>query len=227
MKINRSNRTFKFALLLGACALLASQTVNAQLLYHVTVQTSALNLPAVSGNAPFSVDLQLNYGGGLAETATVSNVSFTGGGSADESSVFLSGPGVTGSLASSVTFTANSTTAFNDFGEDITPGSTLSFDLLLSNNASAGSPSGFIFSILDQAFNPITTTDTLGSLATFQIDGEEVAPANRIEVFTYAGTGDYSGVTISVQQVPEPSAWALLIVGGAAILGFRLRARKA
>lgn len=114
--------------------------------------------------------------------------------------------------------------AFNDFDQTFNPGTTLSFDVTLSDNPSAPVPDLFAVAILDNGGAQIVTSapDQL-SLAEFNIgnfgtitpaayagiDNTDPNNANEAEL------GDYSGVTasISVAPVPEPSSIGILALG--------------
>jgi hypothetical protein len=193
--------------------------------YAVTIQTAALNTQALSPNGPFTLDLQLNYGGYSAgNTATINNFSF-GGGSAAGTPSYLGT--AAGSLNSAVTLSDNSVNGFNDFDQTFNPGTTLSFDVTLSDNPSAPVPDLFAVAILDNGGAQIVTTapDQL-SLAEFSIGNfgtitraayagvNNTDPDNANE----AELGDYTGVTttISTVPVPEPSSIGVLALGLAA-----------
>ncbi|HSY43345.1 MAG TPA: NF038129 family PEP-CTERM protein [Candidatus Acidoferrum sp.] len=192
--------------------------------YLVTIQTSPLNSSALSANGPFQLDLQLNYGtGGIGNTATVNNFSFGGGGSAVGTPTYLSGL-VAGSLNSAVTLSDNASSQFNEFDQVFNPGTSISFDVTLSNNPGGQTPDGFVVDILDNGNAPILTSapDQIG-LAELTVGG-----FGQITTGAYAGVnntdpnnaneaelGDYSGVTttVSVAPVPEPSSIGILALG--------------
>jgi len=234
MKATPTLRHLKLAALLGAGLALATQISHAQQTYHVSVDTSSLSSAALSGNVPYGVDFQLNYGSGpFGNSATVSNISLGGGAAIDPA--FLNGTAA-GSLETGVTLSDDATNAFNEFTQNFTPGSTLSFDVTLSNNTTINTPDGFVLSLVEGntdnmgLFLPTTALDG-SSLATFAIGGDGLV-AQEIYVNTYAGAGgddptqDFSGVTVSVVATPEPSAWMLTLGACLVFAGLR-RVRKA
>ena len=225
------------ASLLTCALVLSSAASSCAAEYLVTIQTAALNSSALSANGPFQLDLQLNYGtGGIGNTATVNNFSFGGGGSAVGTPTFLNGL-VAGNLNSAVTFSDNSSSQFNEFDQVFNPGTSISFDVTLSNNPGGVTPDGFVVDILDNGNAPILTTapNQIG-LAEFTIGG-----FGQITTGAYAGVnnidpnnaneaelGDYSGVTtsVSVAPVPEPSSIGVLALG-LGVGGMFLARRKA
>jgi hypothetical protein len=78
-------------------------------------------------------------------------------------------------------------------------------------------PDLFAFSILDGSLFNIDTTDVAGSMLSFNID-----TAGALTVTTSAGTGAYSGVTVT--SIPEPSAALLGLLAGSLVMR-RRRAR--
>jgi PEP-CTERM motif len=233
-----STRTLKLALLLGASTALAATAAHAQT-YLVTINTSTLSSAALSGDAPFGLEFQMNYGGGSAgNSATVSNFNF-GGGSATPGTTFVTnsqgGAGTaTGSLASQVTISDNAANPFNLFSQNFTPGSTVSFNVTLTDNGPFGqTPDGFVVALDEgpDGFEIPTTQDGASN------DGVALAEfdlrAGSVTVDTYAGAnnpdlgGDFSGVTVSVQAVPEPSSWLLGLGACAMFAGLRRRWLKA
>ena len=231
------NKNFRNVTSLLTCAFALSSAVKSHAAeYAVTIQTSPLATSALSANGPFSLDIQLNYGGsGFGNSATINNFVF-GGGSASGSPI-LSGIAA-GSLSSTVTLTGNSTSQFNDFNQTFNPGTALSFDVNLSDNPTGVTPDGLAIAILDNTGGQIVTTDPDEglSLATF-----EIGSFGRITTATYAGIdntdpsnlvnlGDYTGVTVSVTSVPEPSALAplaCLLAPGLLVINSRLKRRTA
>ncbi len=167
-------------------------------LFHVTLNTGALNLPPASANAPFSLDFQFNDGGVLGNnTATISN--FTYGGGAATGSAFALG-GALGNIGSTVTF--NNSSAFQELYQTFTPGSVLGFDVSLTQFVDGPTPDSFSVSILNQALLNIPTTGLGDSLVHADIASTSALTVSQIEVAS--GTGDYSGVN-AVVAVPEPA----------------------
>ena len=218
MKIDRRLKT-TLGLLTGACALSLASVHAANQEYLVTVDTGTL---LSTGNAPFYLDFQLNYGGaGIGNSATISNFNFGGGSVSGAPTV--SGTAA-GSIASAVTLSDNSTNGFNELFQGFAPGSTLSFNVTVSNNPPGLVPDALEFAILDKSTGQIPTTQPTGSndpqngidglsLVDFEIGGN--GTGSKIVANAYNGAnnpdlgGDYTGVTVSVAAVPEPSSWAL------------------
>ena len=195
MKLTRSLSQLKLVSLLCAGALAATATAHAQT-YQVTIQTSALNAAALSGDAPFGVEFQLNSGGSTASNnVTISNFNL-GGGTASAPAYYTntqSGAGTAaGNLSSQVTMSDSSATPFNLFSQNFTPGSTLSFDVTLSDRCGGNDADGFVIAIDELNTNgtgfEIPTTQGGGN------DGVALAEfdlrATGIQVSTFAGADD-------------------------------------
>ncbi len=190
----KTTSLFKTSLLLASGLALSATTSHAAL-YHVSINTAAL-----VGNAsgPFSLDFQLNSGDTLSNnTAVISSFTYGGGGAAfGAPSAF---GGATGDLTLN-SISLSDSSAFNEFYQSFTAGSTLDFDLNLSQNVDAGpTPDGFSFSILDSSLASIPTTGVGDTLLTMDINS-----AGLPAIADGSGTGAFSG--ISVTAVPEPSA---------------------
>ncbi len=210
MKLNSYLHTTLGAIA-AAFALISIPASQAAVVQTISVNTAPLlGLPA-SGSAPFYLDFQLNGGGSLGNTATLSNFNF-GGGSLSAGTEMTIGQ-ASGTLASTITLTADSSNPFNEFYQSFTPGSTLTFDVTYSTNVNVPLADLFIFSILDGSLQNIPTDGFANSLVTVSIDS--VMPAAQ----AFSGTGDFAGVAAAV---PEPSR-ALLLVAGLGVGIFRRR----
>src|SRR6266496_955580 len=147
------------------------------LLLLVTQQTSradtiTVNTTSLQGNAsgPFVLGFVLidaSLSGDGNNTAVLSNFDF-GGGSAG--AIASSGGGVVGNLLSGITLTDSDPSGFNFITSAFTPGTTLSFNLVMTANPdltldpSSGLPGyQFLFVILDSTGQRIATTDASGS----------------------------------------------------------------
>ena len=206
--------------ILCACALLTGSAHAEN--YHVTVDTSTL---LGTGNGPFYLDFQMNYGSGtIGNSATISNFSY-GGGSVSGSPIVYSG-NPTGSIASSVSLADSAAHPFNELYQGFTPGGTLSFDISVSNNGVGATPDALEFAILDNQTFQIPTTQPTGSndpqngidglsLVDITIGGDGLGSYQQVYAHAYNGAnnpslgGDYTGVIVTVASVPEPSSWAL------------------
>jgi hypothetical protein len=203
-----------------ACAFVLSSDLKSQAAeYAVTIQTAPLASSSLSGNGPFSLDFAITYGGQSAgNTATINNFSFGGG--AATGTPILTG-NAAGSLSSAVTLSDSSSSFYNDLNQTFSPGTTVSFDVTLSDNPSAQTPDELAIAILDNTGGQIVTTDPNEglSLATF-----EIRNFGTITTAAYAGIdntdpnnlvdlGDYTGVTASVSAVPVPEPAPICILG--------------
>jgi hypothetical protein len=210
MNRNTSIKT-PFAILICAGVCFTASISHAST-YDVTIDTAPL---IGNPNGPYYLDLAMTYGGaGVGNNATISGFSSAGIGTPTTQG--LAG----GSLNSSVTVADNSANFYNDFYQQFTPGSSLSFIVQLSDNVTGQTPDLLGIGIDDNSTYQIPTTDPNGNinLADFTIR------PNVIDVSTYTGAVDpysgfdYSGVTVTVTAVPEASntvagVFALLSLG--------------
>jgi hypothetical protein len=202
------NRSLKSALCVGLLGVTAAQ---AQLFYHVDVNTAALG---GSPSAPFALDFQLIDGGSASanNTAILSNFTFGGGGATGSAN--LTG-GAVGSLGSTVTL-SDASSSFNEFYQTFNHGTSLSFDVSLTRNQESGNLDGFSFSILDKDLANITTTGPGDSLLYASFN----STLGITDIVASSGTGAYSGITVTA--VPEPAETgtycALALVGAAMAL---------
>lgn len=193
---------------LGLMLLCASTSQAA--FFHVDVNTASL---IGSSSAPFSLDFQFNDGGVLGNnTATVSNFSYGGGGATGVPTLF---DGAAGSIGSSITFDNSGT--FQELFQTFTPGTTLGFDVFLTTSLDGATPDAFVFAILDSALHNIPTTGLGDSLLLVNIDS--ATPTAQ----TFAGTGNFAGVTVSA--IPEPETHAMLLLG-LGLMGLAAQRRK-
>jgi hypothetical protein len=188
-------------------------------LYHVTIDTSALNLPSISGNGPFSLDFQLNNGSPVNNnTAVISNFSFGGGGAPFGQSTAIGG--ASGDLQGTISLVGSSD--FNEFFQSFTAGSVVGFDLSLTQKVNGVAPDAFAIAILDNNLSNIPTTGFGNTLLYGVID--TTSPLTIRQLNLASGTGDYAGVTISAAPVPEPQTYAMLLAG-LGLLGYAARRR--
>ncbi len=199
---------------LALCAglLLGAQAVSASTVeYHISLNTAAL---IGNASAPFSLDFQLNDGSGLGDannTAIVNDFVFGSGSATGSANLF---GGATGNLSGAVTLTDSS--AFNEFYQTFNAGSTLSFDVTLTQNSDAGPrPDAFAFAILDNSLNNLPTS---GVGDTYLLVNLGPTPS----VTTGSSTSPLA--TITVTPVPEPASVVLIPLG---LLAFILQRRNA
>lgn len=201
-------------LILGsACSLLADE-------YEVTVDTSSLD--GTTG----SLDLQFDPGPLITQLADLMILDFSTDGTLGACSSNVQGfcptGDVTGSLPATLTFVND--TAFNDYFDDFTFGTTLSFDVDLYGPAIA-SPDGistsgstFTFSMFSDSAGtiPALTTDTVFGVAT-QIDVNLDGSTSIVNNSTQTSV---TPVAAGVGGVPEPSGVLELLVVALLILGW-------
>lgn len=194
-------------------ALLLTYSAQADITYHITIDTSALTL------APYFLDFNLTDGSQSSDgnnTVTLSGFTFTGG-NALGSAVTLGG--AKGDFNSTISLTDSS--SFSDIYQSFSTNTTsISFDLTLTGLNDAGiSNDTFTVSVLDNKTNAIATTDVVNStLLTFNLGS---TPSFN----QYAGTSPT--VNAQVSAVPEPSTYALLGLGTLVALVIAARRRNA
>ena len=110
---------------------------------------------------------------------------------------------------------------FNEFLQEVTYGTTLSFNLSLTTNG-ASTPDNFSFYLLNSSQFPIMTSDPTGddSLISIDISGPDLTP----NVYTSADAT--ATVTLAGLSTPEPSSFWLLGISLAALLRIWKHSRK-
>ncbi len=183
--------------------------------YHVDINTAALNLAPANVNAPFSLDFQFYDGGVLGNnTVTITNFTYAGG-SVTGSPTLLDG--ALGNIGSTVTL--NNSGSFQELYQQFTPGTTLSFDVALTQFLDGPTPDSFVVAILDQNLFNIPTNGAGDSL--LHADINTTSPLTLAQLNLASGTADYAGVT--VVATPEPGSIASLASGAAVLLALRRR----
>jgi hypothetical protein len=184
--------------------------------FHVDVNTSSL---VGAPNGPFSLDFQLNGTG--ANTATITNFSFTGGSPLTDPTF---GPaynnGASGSLGSSVVLT-DAASFFNEFFQGFSAGTReISFDAILTENVAAPTPDAFSMAILDNNALNIPTTGPADNLLQVNIANPALS-ASDIQRFTSTSP---AGVTVTAS--PEPGTLAMGIAAALITAGWRARRKR-
>jgi hypothetical protein len=198
---NTAHRKFITASLLAVAGLLVSTAATHAAIYHVDINTAALNLAPANANAPFSLDFQFNDGGVLGNnTATISN--FTGTGVTGSANLF---DGAAGAITSTVTF--DNSGAFQELFQSFTPGAIIGFDVSLTQNSDGATPDSFVVGILDQNLFNITTNGIGDSLFQADITSGTITPNLG------TGTGDYAGVTIAAVPEPGTALFGAMLIG--------------
>jgi hypothetical protein len=206
-----------------ALALWAGQSASADVLYTFTMDTSPL-----VGNGLFTLDLQFLDGSGLPidlnnNTVTLTNFAFGAGGGPSGGGTATGG--ASGSLASGVTL--KDIAFFNEYFENFTPGTLLSFNIDTTNVPDpGGTPDLFTLAILDSNGNELPTT---GAADEF-LDMSLVGGANpQVSTFGSAPGSTFSLAPPVVQSqtpVPEPSSyWELLTVASVLWIARSVRAK--
>jgi hypothetical protein len=200
----------------------AAVPVRASVVYLVTVDTSAIN--GVSGN----LDFQFNPGGPSSQSATASLLSFSSAGG-----VLGGAPDITGDVTGALpgTVTIGNTTAFNDYFQPFTFGTSFQFQLLLDGpaintpNGTATSGSTFGLSLFDAAGTSVfLTTNSDGFVATADVNLD-----GSVTTSTFPSTvaGGPPVVTFSNPPgVPEPSTFTFLSSSLLALAGIAAIRRK-
>ena len=195
-----------------ACALCLTPLGKADSVY-----TFSMNTTPLVGSGPFTLDLQFLDGSGLPidlnnNTVDLTNFAFGAGGSPAGGGTATGG--ASGSLASGVTL--KDTAFFNEYFENFTPGTLLSFTIDTTNVLDpGGTPDLLTLAILDSMGNELPT---IGPASEF-LDVSLAGGANP-QIFTY-GSAPGSAFSLaapivqpaSTAPVPEPSSnWELLTV---------------
>jgi hypothetical protein len=190
-----------------ALALFAAHAASADSIYTFTMDT----MPLV-GNGPFALDLQFLDGSGTGDnnnTVTLTNFGL-GGGSPSGSGTATGG--ASGSLASGVTL--QDTSFFNEYYENFTPGTLLSFTIDTTNVLDAGgAPDLFTVAILDSGLNELPTNGPASEFLDVSLAGGANA---QVSTYGSAPGSEFSlaGPIVQLQSpspVPEPSSFGELI----------------
>lgn len=162
------------------------------------------NFSGLAGSAPYGLEVDLTDAQTLFGTSTVTLGNFTVNGGAFSGATTLTGL-ATGALGSSVTLTANGSTALSflsrDFGSGVT---SLSFDVAATSDQSVAAPHGLSFFVYDSA-DYLASSSPDKAFVKLDLSGN----AGFANVQTYSG----SGVSASVSAIPEPSTYGLLGAG--------------
>ena len=215
---NIASKLFRSASLFASAGLLFATAVSQAAVYHVSIDTTALSLPANLGSAPYSLDIQLNAGDSLNNnTAVVNNFTFGGGtGAIGTANGF---GGVSGSIASGITL--NDSSQFNEFYQTFGAGTTLAFDLSLTQVVGAGlTPESFSIAILDGNLFNITTSGLGDTLLQANINTTNALTIDQLNLAS--GTGSFSGVSATAIPEPTTTVCALLACGAGVLRRRRL-----
>jgi hypothetical protein len=188
--------------LLVASFLFAASVASADAIYDVTVDTSSITTTAGS------LDFNFNPGPLVTQAASLQILNFTSDGALAGDCPCGTGD-VSGQLPATLTF--DNGTGFNDYFDDFTFGSTLSFQVDLYGPA-LGSPDGtstsgstFAFSMFSDPAGivPVLTSDTTDGFAfTVDVNLDGTTIVNNFSSQTNVGSG--------TNTVPEPGSLVLL-----------------
>jgi hypothetical protein len=206
----------KSALLAGVVAVLAAAPASAALItYDVTVDSSS-----ISGTAG-SLEFEFNPGPLVAQAASLQILNFASDGT------LAGSPPLTGDVAGALpgTVTFGNGSGFNDFFQNFTYGSTLSFQVSLfgpalsSPDGTATSGSTFAFSMFSDADGTIpvlTTNTTEGNAITIDVNLDGTTTVTNFSAQTTV-------MPATAPAVPEPSTWAMMALGFGlmGLLGYR------
>ena len=202
-------------LIIASSLCLVSAASAAPIIYDVTVDSSS-----ILGTAG-SFDFQFNPGPLVSQAASLQILNFASDGT------LAGGPTLTGDVAGALpsTLTFDNRTAFNDYFENFTYGSRLSFEVSLfgpalsSPDGTSTSGSTFAFSMFSDLAGtiPVLTTDTTDGFA-FTVD---------VNLNGSTTVTNFSPQTTVVPEtgptVPEPGTLPLIASGVGLWLAFRSR----
>jgi hypothetical protein len=205
------------SLFIAAFLCFASIASAAPITYNVSVDTSS-----IFGTAG-SFDFNFNPGPLVTQPASLQILNFASDG------MLAGGPTLTGDVMGALpgTVTFDNGTAFNDYFEGFTYGSTLSFQVSLYGPA-LSSPDGvstsgseFAFSMFSDAAGtiPALTTDTTDGFA-FTVD------VNLDGTTTVSNFSAQTTVVPTTPAVPEPGTLPLMAVGIGLWRAFRFRRQR-
>ena len=190
----------------------------ASITYNVTVDTSSIT------GATGSLDFNFNPGPLLTQAASLQILNFASDGTLAGACPCGIGD-VSGQLPATLTF--DNTSAFNDYFDDFTFGTTISFDVnlygpaLSSPDKVSTSGSTFAFSMFSDAegTTPVLTTDTTNGFA-ITID------VNLDGTTTLSNFSPQTEVSATASEVPETGSVGLTMTGVLLLAIFRLRRRR-
>jgi hypothetical protein len=197
---------FRPVLLVIAALFSAAEWASANSIYDVTVNTSS-----ISGDAG-SLDFQFNPGPLVTEPATLQILDFTTDGTLD-APAFPTGD-VTGTLPGTLSF--DTLTVFNDYFEDFTFGSKLSFDVTISGTAGGTSGSAFAFSMF---------SDQAGAVPVLTSDPNGIAFLENLNTDGTTTPTEVSPEVVATSPVPEPRT-LLLLCASFAVIGRKVLSRQ-
>jgi PEP-CTERM motif len=201
----------------------------AQVYYTVTIDTS--QIVGASGYAEFSLSdgtVVDSTGPSTANSVTLSNFNFNGG---SAGSILPPNIGnASGNMNSSILLADGDPGGVADLAQGYTNGSSLSFDVAMTEVPQPGTADEFLIRLLDGSVNYYNTTDPSGNNAFLRVDITS-STLGISNIFTYAGSGvNIPAPTVTIHAAPvngtpEPGTWAMLAASSAAGV-FALRRRR-
>ena len=181
--------------------------------YNVTVDTSSIS--GTSG----SLDFQFNPGPLTTQAASLQILDFSSDGS------LAGSPSLTGDVSGALpgTLTYDNGTAYNDYFEDFTYGTTLSFEVILYGPA-LSSPDGVSTSGSTFAFSMFSDPPgTIPTLTTDTVDGFASTIDVNLDGTTTVTDPSIQTIIASSTVIPEPSNLLLMATGFCGLAGILLR----
>lgn len=181
--------------------------------YIVTVDSSSIT--GTTG----SLDFQFNPGPLTSQAASLQILDFSSDGS------LAGSPALTGDVGGALpgTLTFDNGTQFNDYFDDFTFGSTLSFQVSLYGTA-LSSPDGVSTSGSDFAFSMFSDpAGTIPALTTDTVNGFAATVAVNLDGTTTVTDPSIQTIIASSTVIPEPSNLLLMATGFCGLAGILLR----
>lgn len=190
-----------------------------------TLYTFNMDTSSLIGSGQFALDFQLLDGSGLGDannTVTITSIAL-GGGSPSGGGTITGG--AAGGLASSVSLT--DTAFFNDYYENFTPGTVLSFTIDTTNVLDGLTPDLFTVAILDSSLSELPTTGPASEFLDISLAGG-ASPVVTTYASARGSAFSLAAPTVQVVTAPAPlpessNYWALVAV----LLGLGLGSRVA
>ena len=193
----------KTSLFIASLFFAASVANAGPIIYEITVNTSSI------AGTTGSLDFQFNPGPLTTQAASIQILDFTSNG------VLAGSPSLTGDVSGALpgTLTYDNGTQYNDFFEDFTYGTTLSFEVSLYGPA-LSSPDGTSTSGSIFAFSMFSDpAGTVPALTTDTTDGFAATVNVNLDGTTTSTDPSTETSIVSSSTVPEPSSLLLLATG--------------
>jgi hypothetical protein len=199
----------KYWLVIASVFLAASVAKAGPIIYDVTVNTSSIT------GTMGSLDFQFNPGPLTTQSASLQILDFTSDGT------LAGSPSLTGDVSGALpaTLTYDNGTQYNDFFEDFTYGTTLSFEVSLYGPA-LSSPDGVSTSGSIFAFSMFSDlAGTVSVLTTDTVDGFAATLNVNLDGTTSVTDPSKETSVVSSAATPEPTSLVLLATGLLAFAG--------